>query len=127
MRELCVELRNATIYPPWGQIFKNIFSKTYSFLIWIVKLVPKVTFETYWGEESSGALQITILRIVRRRVACKGKWVGNHFHMAKWTLIYGANRQDTHRGTLQIVDQIGQEGRHNQAYYHYPHHCHNYF
>ena len=51
MHKLRVKLRNATIYPPWGPIFKNIFSlKTHSSLIWNARLAPKVTFEIYQWE-----------------------------------------------------------------------------
>ena len=53
MRKLRVKLRNATIYPPWGPILqKKISSKTYSSLIWKARLAQKVTFESYWWEES---------------------------------------------------------------------------
>ena len=41
MRKLRVKLLNATIYPPWGPIFKKtFFSKTYSSLIWNARLAP---------------------------------------------------------------------------------------
>ena len=36
---------------------------------------------------NQGALQVTILRKVSRCLAFSRKWVGNHFYMAKWTLI----------------------------------------
>ena len=53
MRKLRVKLRNASIYPPWGPVFKKyFFSKTYSSLIWNARLAPKVTFEPYRLEES---------------------------------------------------------------------------
>ena len=34
------------------QFSKNLFSKTYSSLIWNARLTPKVTFVPYWWEES---------------------------------------------------------------------------
>ena len=37
---------------------------------------------------NQGALQVTILRKVSRCIAFSRKWTGNHFYMAKWTLIY---------------------------------------
>ena len=40
------------------------------------------------GYLKSGALQVTILCKVSRFLAFSRKWVGNHFYMAKWTLIY---------------------------------------
>ena len=75
------------------QFSKNIsFSKTYSSLIWNARLAPKVTFDPYRWKESgiflSGTWKVTILRKVRRCLAFSRKWVGNHFYMAKWTLIY---------------------------------------
>ena len=89
MRKLRVKLRNATIYPPWGPIKKK---KVYSSLIWNAKLVPKVTFERYQGDKSRiwkiRGLTFTILRKLSRCVSFLGKGVGNHFYMAKRTLIY---------------------------------------
>ena len=68
----------------WSIFRKIFFSKTYSSLIWNDRLAPKVTFEPYRWEESG-----IFLGKVSRFLAFSRKWVGNHFYMAKWTLIYG--------------------------------------
>ena len=74
--------------PPLRSNFqKYFFLKIYSPLIWNARLAPKVTFERYWWEKS-GALQVTILCKVSRCLAFSRQSVGNHFYMAKWTLIY---------------------------------------
>ena len=52
LRNMRMKLRNTTIYPPWGLIFKKKISTTYSSLIWNARLAPKVTLEPYRWEES---------------------------------------------------------------------------
>jgi hypothetical protein len=75
MHKLCVKLRNATIYPPWGPIWKKKkkFKKSTSpssemrnlFRRWHLKDIE----EKSHGFEKSGGLQITFLRKVSRCVA----------------------------------------------------------
>ena len=89
-RNICklrVKLPNTTIYPSYGPK-----KKTYSSLIWNAKHVAKVTFERCWGEESliwkiKGLTNYIFVKSEFVRCIFK-KWVGNHFYMAKGTLIY---------------------------------------
>ena len=93
MRKLRVKLRNASIYHPWDPVFKKYFfqkrtppsSEMLDLLRrWHLNRIE----ETNQGYFKSGALKVTILRKVSRCFAFSTKWVGNHFYMAKWTLIF---------------------------------------
>ena len=74
MHKLRVKLRNATIYPPWGPIFKKYFFQKHTppssemqnlFRRWHLKDIE----EKNHGFEKSGALQITILQKVSGYIA----------------------------------------------------------
>ena len=52
------------------------------------------------GLFNQGPWQVTILRILSRCLAFSRNWVGNHYYMAKWTLIY--------KGSKQALDSIKQ-------------------
>ena len=85
LRKLRMKLRNATIYPTWGQIKKIIL---YSSLIWNARLdIWTVSTRRIRDIFNQGALQVTLLRKVRRCVDFSRKWTGKHFYMAKWTLM----------------------------------------
>ena len=95
-RNICklrVKLRNTTIYPTWGPIsIFFLFQKHSSPLSEILDLLQrwhlKYIDEKNEGYSLSAALQVTILRTFSSFLAFLRKWVGNHFYMAKWTLIY---------------------------------------
>ena len=51
----------------------------------------------------SGAIQLTILRKVSRCLAISRNWIGNHFYMAKWNLIYLFYRSETKSQLFQSL------------------------
>ena len=74
MCKLCVKLRNATIYPNWGPMFKKYFFQKHTppsseiwnlFQRWDLKDIKEKNHKF----EKSGALQITTLQKVRMCVA----------------------------------------------------------
>ena len=99
MRKWRVKLRIATIYPPWGQIFKKKIKKHTPPSSEMLDLLRRWHLnrinEKNQGYFLSGALKVTILCNVSICLDFSRKWVGNHFYMAKLTLMY----IDTNAGT----------------------------
>ena len=87
MRKLRVKLHNTIIYSPWGLIIEEEKikhtppSSERQNLFWWCHL--KDIKEKNNRLKKSGALQVKIFQKVSRFAAFEGKWVGNHFYMAK--------------------------------------------
>ena len=90
--EICVNCAWNCVTPLFTPLEVQ-FSKKKKFKnVLLPHLKCSVTFESYRWEESwiflIRGLKITILRKVSGCLAFSRKWVGNHFYMATWTLMY---------------------------------------
>ena len=105
MCKLRLKLREVNFYPLEVQNSKLNISKIYSSLTWNARLIPKVTFERYWGEES----RIFLIRGLTSHNIAYSKLVPCILKKIYWqTLCHGKMNLDIltlHNSPLGITDR----------------------